>query len=948
MFRPIQPALILVLILGVSPFVLAPSCSEEDEPDPPTDPDTWQVLRSPEAPEAIGWTADDLLETLGQMGLEVELVETLDEPGCRDGQRAIVLVGDGLGEATFETSEPTEQSWRIDEQRCDEGRLITLAGGGLLGRQYAAYEWLHALGVRFFHPEQEFVPDSPDWPEEPLAREHTPAFRYRSVSLHLTHPLELGDAFRLDQQEYFDEARRYIDWQVKNGASYGTSGIGSGELADYGLRRGFPRSAGFSLYGIQQGSRPTIDPDDPRPWQEQITEAIEARMGADPEDVPELFSFSFNPTEFTEASDIEVVEQLTFIADYFAEHYPETELMATNHGTGGEPTPNYGVRYYDLPQFAPHNLGVKVHTLMFYDLFRPAPVYGNEDFGFLYDFMEAEYQNRQLWYFPEAAWWLTFDNAVPLYLPITIEARDRDIQGISFMLDGGLDGHRVFGTGHEWGYWQNEYCSFRMAADLDYSWRDCVADITSPMGPAADEVASVLEDFIVQQERDIIYADILAYLVGTDPETEAAASLGIVFHPLPPTPAEVSGWDLSQVEAWQNEVLPALQLMEQDCADQLARLAAVEPLVDEGGRPFFEEIRDGIEVTGLRARHGWQVYGALVLLRRSQLAFDAELRQEAESWLEQARATTEDALEVIHRREQGYRYQPLSRSIAGGPDGTEDDNWTIYGYRYLNRTHHGYYYTRIDDLVADAFAGASEPIVVDDALIGPGESLVVRVIDTSLTDVTVRWGDGAEENGETGLFEHSYDTPGLYEVSVEALSGGAPITFEASVAALEQEFGTGFSGSIVDPSGATIIEGVLPALVFGPASGTDVAIGFGTDEAGTVSPELWSAATAAADSAAVFESEPTLLLVPAVTHSSGEVLTSFIVADGVVTLTEAAGPAAVTGQLSTEAVIEAVVAVGGFDEAGARDLVATLLGYTADTLPEQVAFRAEYDLSERP
>ncbi len=36
----------------------------------------------------------------------------------------------------------------------------------------------------------------------------------------------------------------------------------------------------------------------------------------------------------------------------------------------------------------------------------------------------------------ESAWWLTFDIPVPLYLPITIEARDRDIQGIAFMLEG--------------------------------------------------------------------------------------------------------------------------------------------------------------------------------------------------------------------------------------------------------------------------------------------------------------------------------------------------------------------------------------------------------------------------------------------------------------------------------------------------------------------------------
>jgi hypothetical protein len=383
--------------------------------------------------------------------------------------------------------------------------------------------------------------------------------------------------------------------------------------------------------------------------------------------------------------------------------------------------------------------------------------------------------------------------------------------------------------------------------------------------------------------------------------------------------------------------------MDQDIEALLSRLAAVARLVPERGRPFFEEVVDGVEVTGLRARHGWQVYGALVLLRESRLRHDEALRVEAEQWLADAMATTTEAIDVVHRREQGYRYEPLSRSIAGGPEGTEDRNWTIYGYRYLNRTHHGYYYTRIDGLAVEAFSGVDDaaPVVVSDALLAPGEALEVQVVVPAVTGVSVDWGDGDSETGGPA-FEHEYGEPGFFTVELEGALGLGPFSFEASVASLAREHRTGFSGVVVEPAGAAIIESVLPSLVFGPADGEAVAIGFGTDDGHAVDPSHWSRAVAAAGSSALFESSPADLTVPIVTRSTGEVMTTISVRDAVLRLDDELSPAVLTGQLSTDAVVDAVVAVGGFDEEGARDLVAVMLGYTAETLPPAVSFEARY------
>ena len=50
------------------------------------------------------------------------------------------------------------QEYRIDEQRCRNGRRVVMSGGSLLAGQWAVYDLLQRLGVRYFHPEQTLYP----------------------------------------------------------------------------------------------------------------------------------------------------------------------------------------------------------------------------------------------------------------------------------------------------------------------------------------------------------------------------------------------------------------------------------------------------------------------------------------------------------------------------------------------------------------------------------------------------------------------------------------------------------------------------------------------------------------------------------------------------------------------------------------------------------------------
>ncbi|MFN3197275.1 MAG: hypothetical protein ACE366_02485 [Bradymonadia bacterium] len=891
----------------------------------------WRVyLASERSDDPYRLTAEETVGLLEQMGGAAALTEAPADGviRCVDGELRVTL-----GTALPESS--SDQAWRIEETFCGDGRLVSISGGGLLGHQYGAYAWLHTLGVRFFHPEQTFVPEVPLWGEVPLEIEHTPAFQYRSVSLHLTHPLELGDPINADRVEYLDEVKRYIDWGVRNFASDGLRGKAGTELEGYGLMRGFPKATGFNLHEAQQGGKACIDPADDRSMEAQLTDCIESRMTLHPD--AKVFNITFNESEFPRTdgdADLKAVAELTFVAEYMAENYPHIDLYTIYHGTRTPLTENHMLPFFELPRLAPKNLGVKVHTLMFYDLQRPAPVYGNDDFSHMLDFMEEEAATRRLWHFPEAAWWLTFDIAVPLYLPVTVEARSLDLDLIEPLRSedpegNGVVGHRVFGTGHEWGYWQNEYCSYRMSADPAYRWQDCFADITGIFGEAGTEAQAVLEEMVAAQIRDFIYdADLLAYLVGTDPETEAAYAAGIVFHPLPPAPGEILRWSEAEIDQWLGAgempgIADRLGRIAEEQSAWVARLRAVADQVPESARPWFDEIIDGVEINGLRAQHQHDAYGALVLTRLGRLTGDAALEAEGAALLESARTVTEQALAVIRRRAESYRYAPVERAIGGGPTLDADDNWTVYDYRYLARTHHGYYYTRIDDLVTEALEAPTDgPLEIVNALLDVDEPLQLRRTDAEQVDVPLALGDGTVQTGEVEI-EHTYAAPGLYTLTLgDAETPDATVRVAQTTGARRTPHDGGFDAEVLSPAGVnTFIRNVLPGVVLGTVDDQTVALGFTLIPEGHVQPE-WLFPVSPGDAALVRADQ---VLVPVV--SRGEALAGLALFG--FTLSETDDGLLLVGELDKDQVVAAVgvVSNGALSEEDVQRLLPPLVGY---------------------
>jgi hypothetical protein len=531
---------------------------------------------------------------------------------------------------------------------------------------------------------------------------------------------------------------------------------------------------------------------------------------------------------------------------------------------------------------------------------------------------------------------------VPLFLaPVTLEARDHDLQLLRPHVAAdpaaptGVVGHHLFTSGQEWGYWLIDYCTARMVWDLDLGWVGCLDHVAAAFEDGA-QIRAVLEAVGRAQVAPLRDPAILAMLVGSDDETEAAALTGIVFHPLPPPPANVLSWTDEQVATLRAQSLDPLPAMAAQYRGGADAIAALVPAQSEAQAPWVQEIADGLRITGLRAAHAWEVYDATLALRAAIRAGDFGAVASAAVRVDSARAITGEARAVIAAREAAYRYPP-ELTIDGDEPGTPGavPNQTIYPYRYLSRTHRAFFWSRPDDQLAAMFGADLERVTVNDRILPLGTALDVALLVEDIAQLAIDWGDGTTSGTPA---PHTYAAEGMYDWVIDVVHAGGALHHvdRTAIVARRYELPLG-SLRITAPAGAELIEGLLPGLVLG--SGTDgagafLALGRVDGEAPVVTRGTLIRRTRTGATSGPEDLRMELTNVGAAT-----------VFGAVITLADGGGPddrrATITGELSTDEIIQLLVDTGGFDPAGARAIVASTLGYTVDTLPPRVAFTIE-------
>jgi hypothetical protein len=332
---------------------------------------------------------------------------------------------------------------------------------------------------------------------------------------------------------------------------------------------------------------------------------------------------------------------------------------------------------------------------MFYDMTEPnAPVYQNKNQRHQFEFMIAQSRERETWYHPESAYWVTFDNSIPMFLLPYLSARLTDIDTC---VKYGVPGHVTFSSGWEWGYWLFDWSIARWSWRYSYDGKDEVRTPTMyayqmSMGANANLLGRAM-DWQQAYLKDSTLMQWMTAMTITD--EIGIKALSTEYEPRPQ-------WSYKYLERKAPDSI--INIVRQTILPQLSNFGkasyhiAMEFLshteinkhrlntigqdttkTDEAWNEMKDSISqewmDGIAITGLRAQHRY--YTLRYILDRREAALHHH-HFEGDSLLKRATAIRAEAQQIVNRRQLHYRY-PLASIAAQRWDHTAYH----FGYLYL-------------------------------------------------------------------------------------------------------------------------------------------------------------------------------------------------------------------------------------------------------------------------
>ena len=782
-----------------------------------------------------------------------------------------------------------------------EGYRLTSTPAGMtvsatteMGAAYGIYGLLEALGVGYHHPEETVYPSQAalELPlfDAPLVS--VPSFSRRGFHEHTQHPIVMSDYYlRPDVADGRATLSRYIRWLVRNRQNamsfhaLNTLALETwlpymAEVIEEANRYGVEVGIVLSFADQQQHNFKLIDLALDVPDETQIIEGIDSFLGAG----FDFLTFQYGTSEFTTPPDGVAVNWLDTAVGHMATAYPETSAYAWIHISCDVET-DAGERFFHEPLKADARLGAFVHTTMFYTLTDPAPVYECERFDHQLEFMDAAEGQREMVFFPETAWWLGFDNNLPLALPLTGLSRARDIERV--MRDYTVAGHITFTSGREWGYWQYDHFLARATWNATLTWDDYL-DQTAPFfGVGGEALTTALKRWTALQDEHIyrVNPHIYFYLAGELPQDEAGAQAGVIARPAKPPLVEVLGYDASTFDAWRTRDYALLETMltaYQDIFETLPERtdgngdSAIQArLYDEGRRTLSIYVQ--------RIRHALAIYGGVIAVRDRD-------REAAEAALDQARAISAAVIEAVSAGEAHYRY-PLALLAEDKPESK-----TAYPFGYLAETRTGFFWTRRDTQLAR---------LIDDAFAADDEA---------------------------------WTTPPnrVFMAEGDAVSLTAPAT----------------------PIADSVLGGFIPRLLFGalPPMGTTYSVTLAQDANGNDRPDADTELVLSADSLEPWVAPFDEYVVIARDTAGAEVGRLSIYAgraEATPTLEDERivklGPLLLSGEISSQQIIDMVRAIAGIDEEGIATLLKSVFALDpADPLPARLPIAFEIDAEPYP
>ncbi|MES2621627.1 MAG: hypothetical protein V4615_12320 [Bacteroidota bacterium] len=577
-----------------------------------------------------------------------------------------------------------ETDYRWTSMKKDTLTLLQLETKSYEGISCGLYGLLQEkLGFKFYHPRETIIPDLKQWTlPDNMNWEVKARFHKRGFHIHSQHPLELTEQL-LDEKypNAMYDIKQYLDWLARNGQNYFEFNLLEGinrktwpafakEFVDYGHSRGILMGVDLSLHMIQQKAFQLYRSSASKKKQIERNMAMLNQAGWDTWDI------EFSKTEFSSGNVKKKTELQLFITDQLTNKY-HVKPMGRKHVVKaseelgkGEAKKTYELSSEDKE--LDKNRGILIHTVMFYNTFEEkAPVYRNKNLQHMLHLLLLEKQKRETWYYPESAYWITFDNSIPMTLLPYLKARLDDILLMDSLQ---IPGHITFSSGWEWGYWLTDWSIAR------WSW-DQTENGTPRKNYPEEFMNQIFWDKTTQtflkassdlQQEYIKDRELIRYLTSATATDEFPEPFRLEFHPRP-------RWSYKNIRNKSSrEVLDSI------------RNEAVQPLLEfyekanglvknfEVSDSLSNELKDGMAITTLRAKHRAYTLQYLLGMRLAELngLGKKEANEALGHFLAEAVSIRSEAMEIVKRREALYRY-PIE-SIA-----RRHKSHTAYNFGYL-------------------------------------------------------------------------------------------------------------------------------------------------------------------------------------------------------------------------------------------------------------------------
>ena len=554
-------------------------------------------------------------------------------------------------------------------------------GGNTLALQYGLAELLEAFNFRFFHPWGVKAPATLASPDSSGAfgKMFTPQMSLRGLHLHTLHPIESYYAFWSPDASMANDARRIVDWVIKNrgnyiewsaldnivppGATQDAWHTQTAAIIAEAHQRGIRIGIGTELFGTGnlQQSFDLLDNVPDTNAQADINARLHILLDGLAWDVVDL---SFG--EFAATDPNLFIDSVNQSYAGLQQIAPGTELAATIHMDNSPGLQiNYmgqTLPYYFLVQFADPHIVPWIHSVMYYDLFQSAGgAYGYEMFAQHLAYLQNRLTaNQPVAYYPESAYWVAFDDSVPTYLPVYMHSRWTDMKQLP-----GLQQHVLFSTGWEWGYWQNDYATLRMNFSLPTDWSAPVQQMFAPWGAQGQALAQQIKALGELQSQALIDQQLGPYLAGRDSLVDSGAKAGIISQPPRVQFADILTMLAdARTQFVQSVVTPLATL--QASTEQIQ--SSVNSLSLDPQDPWLSETLDGFAIDVARTQYMAALYQGVVAF--ASTGSDA-------GWLAKADAALANAQTIIQRRHAHLHYPSPSLLLESTV------NATLYQYGYL-------------------------------------------------------------------------------------------------------------------------------------------------------------------------------------------------------------------------------------------------------------------------